>query len=122
MSLTGGNRNDVTQLMPLIEAVPPVRGRVGRPRRRPDHLLADRGYDHDKYRRLVWKKGIKPLIARRGTPHGSGLGVHRYVVERTIALLHWFRRLRIRWEIRDDIHEAFLTLATAIICWRRLVR
>jgi hypothetical protein len=67
-------------------------------------------------------KGVKPLIARRGTPHGSGLGEQRYVVERTIALLHWFRRLRIRWEIRDDIHEAFLTLATAVICWRRLVR
>lgn len=32
-----------------------------------------------------------------------------------------FRRLRIRWEIRDDIHEAFLSLACAIICWRRLV-
>ena len=40
--------------------------------------------------------------------------------EQAIALLHWFRRLRIRWEIRDDIHEAFLTLACAIICWRRL--
>lgn len=66
--------------MPLLEAVPPVRGRIGRPRRRPDHLLADRGYDHDKYRRLVWAKNIKPLIARRGEPHGSGLGVHRYVV------------------------------------------
>ncbi|KAB2390465.1 hypothetical protein F9B16_01130 [Actinomadura montaniterrae] len=87
-----------------IRAVPPVRGRVGRPRRRPGGL-ADRGYDHDKYRRLFWAKGIKPVIARRGTPHGSGLGVHRYVVERTIGLLHWFRRLRIRWEIRDDIHE-----------------
>ncbi|MFE9687780.1 hypothetical protein [Streptomyces sp. NPDC006285] len=35
--------------------------------------------------------------------------------------LHWFRRLRIRWEIRDDIHEAFLSLACGIICWRRLV-
>src|SRR5262249_24744292 len=120
VSLTGGNRNDVTQLMPLLEAVPPARGPVRRPPRRPETLLADRGYDHDKYRRLVWAKNIKPLIARRGTPHGSGLGVHRYVVERTIALLHWFRRLRIRWEIRDDIHEAFLTLACAIICWRRL--
>jgi transposase len=116
MSLTGGNRNDVTQLMPLLEAVPPVRGRVGRPRRRPGRLLADRGYDHDKYRRLVWAKGIKPVIARRGTPHGSGLGVHRHVVERTLGLLHWFRRLRIRWEIRDDIHETFMTLAAAIIC------
>ena len=65
-------------------------------------------------------KGITPVIARRGTGHGSGLGVHRWVVEQSIALLHWFRRLRIRWEIRDDIHEAFLSLACSIICWRRL--
>ena len=120
VSLTGGNRNDVTQLMPLIEAIPPVRGRRGRPRQRPDALYADRGYDHDKYRRQVRGKGITPVIARRSTEHGSGLGTYRWVVEQSIALLHWFRRLRIRWEIRDDIHEAFLSLACAIICWRRL--
>jgi transposase len=119
-SLTGGNRNDVTQLMPLIEAVPPVRGRRGRPRQRPDRLYADRGYDHDKYRKQVRAVGITPVIARRGTEHGSGLGAHRWVVEQSFALLHWFRRLRIRWEIRDDIHEAFLTLGCAVICWRRL--
>ncbi|MFF4138962.1 IS5 family transposase [Streptomyces mirabilis] len=120
VSLTGGNRNDVTQLMPLIQAVPPVRDRRGRPRRRPDKLYADRGYDHDKYRKQVRAAGITPIIARRGTEHGSGLGVHRWVVEQSFALLHWFRRLRIRWEIRDDIHEAFLSLACSIICWRRL--
>ncbi|MBU3865741.1 IS5 family transposase [Streptomyces sp. 4503] len=118
--LTGGNRNDVTQFVPLIEAVPPVRGRRGRPRRRPDTLYADRGYDHDKYRKQVRAVGITPVIARRGTEHGSGLGVHRWVVEQSFALLHWFRRLRIRWEIRDDIHDAFLSLACSIICWRRL--
>jgi transposase len=65
--LTGGNRNDMTQLMPLIEAVPPVRGRRGRPRRRPDTVFADRGYDHDKYRKQVQAVGITPVIARRGT-------------------------------------------------------
>nr|WP_246150359.1 IS5 family transposase [Streptomyces qinzhouensis] len=119
-TLTGGNRNDVTQLIPLLQAVPPVRGKRGRPRRRPDVVLGDRGYDHDKYRRLVRDLGVKPLIARRGTEHGSGLGAQRWVVERTFAHLHWFRRLRIRWEIRDDIHEAFLTLGCALICWRRL--
>ncbi|MFC4913029.1 transposase [Actinomadura gamaensis] len=85
-------------------------------------MLADRGYDHDKYCRLFWRRGIEPVIARRGTGHGSGLGVHRYVVERTIGLLHGFRRLRIRWETRDDIHQALMTPAAAIICWRRLVR
>ncbi len=122
LSLTGGNRHDVTQLMSLPEAVPSVRGRFGRPRRRSGRLPAASGYDHDKYRRLMWAKGIKPVIARRGVPHGSGLCGHRYVVERTIGLLHWFCRLRIRREIRDDIHEAFMTLAAAIICWRHLVR
>jgi len=119
-SLTGGNRNDVTQLIPLITAIPHVKGRRGRPVHRPEALYADRGYDHDKYRRQIRALGIRPVIARRGTGHGSGLGVHRWVVEGVIALLHWFRRLRIRWEIRNDIHEAFLTLGCAIICWRRL--
>jgi transposase len=96
-----------------------VRGKRGRPRRRPDLVLGDRGYDHDKYRRLVWDLGVKPVIARRGTEHRSGLGTQRRVVERAFAHLHWFRRLRIRWEIRDHIHEAFLTLGCALICWRR---
>jgi transposase len=122
VSLTGGNRNDVTQLIPLSEAVPPVRGRRGRPRQRPDVLYADRGYDHGKYRRLVRAKGITPMIARRGQPHGSGLGVYRWVAEQAFALLHWFRRLRIRWEVRDDIHEAFLKLACAIVCFHRLAK
>ncbi|MGY3204711.1 transposase [Streptomyces sp. TE5632] len=119
-TVTGGNRNDVTQRLPLIHAVPPIRGNRGRSRQRPDVLYADRGYDHNVYRRQVHELGIRPLIARRGTEHGSGLGKNRWVVEAAFALLRWFRRLRIRWEIRADIHQAFLTLGCAIICWRRL--
>ncbi|WP_442816782.1 IS5 family transposase [Streptomyces sp. NBC_01445] len=122
VSLTGGNRNDVTQLLPLLDKIPPVAGVVGRPRRRPDMLFADRGYDHDKYRRLLWQRGIRPVIAERGYPHGTGLGVFRWVVERTISWLHGFRRLRIRWERRDDIHEAFLGLATCLITHRHVQR
>jgi hypothetical protein len=38
VSLTGGNRNDITQLIPLVQAIPPVRSRRGRPRQRPDRL------------------------------------------------------------------------------------
>jgi transposase len=79
------------------DAVPPVRGRRGRPRRRPDLLYADRAYDHDRYRKAVRDKGIRPVIARRGQPHGSGLGIYRWVVERTIAWYHGMKRLRIRW-------------------------
>jgi hypothetical protein len=63
--LTGGNRNDITQLTPLLAKDPPTRDMVARPRR-PNQLLADRAYDHDKCRRLLQAKGITPVIARRG--------------------------------------------------------
>ena len=118
-TLTGGNRNDITQLLALLDRVPPVRGRVGRPRRRPDSVVADRGYDHDKYRRLVRKRGIRPVIARRKTGHGSGLGSLRWVVERTFAHLHQFKRLLVRYERRADMHEAMLALGCCLVCFRR---
>ena len=119
-SITGGNRNDVTQLIPLVDKVPPVRGKVGRPRRRPDRVTADRGYDHDKYRRLLRERGIKPEIARRQTPHGSGLGRYRWVVERTFAWLHHFKRLLVRYDRRAETHEAFLAIGCCLVCFRRL--
>jgi transposase len=119
-TLTGGNRNDVTQLLELLDRVPPVRGRIGRPRRRPGTLIADRGYDHDQYRRLAWQRGVRPIIARRQTEHGSGIGRHRWVVEPTFAWLHNRRRPLIRTDSRDDIQEGFLVLACCLICWRRL--
>jgi len=58
--LTGGNRNDITERLPLLDAVPAVRGRVAAPRRRPNRLLADRGYDHDLYRRRLRACGSTP--------------------------------------------------------------
>jgi transposase len=122
VSLTGGNRHDVTELMALVDAIPAVTGCRGRPRQRPDVLYADRAYDYNKYRRLLRGKGISTRIARRGVAHGSGLGAFRWVVERTIAWYHGFRRLRTRWERRADIHEAFLGLATCIITHRRLTQ
>lgn len=105
--LTGGNRNDVTQLIPLLDAIPPVRGRVVRPRRKPDPLFADRGYEHDIYRDQVRDRGIVPAIAHRGTRHGTGLATYRWVVERTFAWLHGFRRLRIRRERRPASTRRF---------------
>lgn len=118
--MTAGTRHDVTQLLPLLDTIPQIRGLRGRPRSKPKRLFADRGYDYDKYRRLLWKRGIKPLIARRGVAHGSGLGKTRWVVERTFAWLHQFKRLRIRYERRADLHCGLLTLAACIICLRRL--
>lgn len=118
--LTGANRHDVTQLLALVDAVPPVRGKAGRPRRRPDSLYADRAYDSQPHRLALRQRGIRPYLARRRTEHGSGLGVVRYVAEQTQALLHQFKRLRTRYDRRNDIHESFLDLACCVICWRRL--
>src|SRR6266511_4172644 len=72
--LTGGNRHDSTQLIPLVDRVPPVRGKVGRAQRRPKRVSADRAYDYDSRRRQLRERGITPEIARRNTSHGSGLG------------------------------------------------
>lgn len=116
--VTKANEDDRKQLIPMVDAVPPVAGKVGAPRRRPKYLLADRGYDSDPHRRQLEARGIEPVIARRNTAHGSGLGKFRWVVERTISWLHQFRRLRSRWEKGPAMHQAFLNLACAMICFR----
>ena len=119
--LTGANRHDVTQLIPLVDGIPRIRGKRGRPRRYPDSVQADRGYDSEIHRWLLIARGIEPQLAKRRTPNGSGLGKTRWVVERTLSWLHQFRRLRIRYERRDDIHEAFVSIGCIIICSRRLL-
>jgi transposase len=108
-------------LLPLVDAIPPIAGKPGRPRRKPALVQADRGYDSQPHRDTLAARGIDTLIARRNTEHGSGLGVTRWVIERTIAWLHQFRRLRVRYERLPEIHEAFLKLGCSIICWRTLV-
>ena len=51
-TLTGANRHDVTQLLPLVDAIPPVRGRPGAPLRKPGEVMGDRAY-HDEKRRMI---------------------------------------------------------------------
>ncbi|PLW71124.1 IS5/IS1182 family transposase, partial [Streptomyces sp. DJ] len=71
-------------------------------------------------RRELRKRRILPVISRKGRPNIKGLGKLRYVVEQTFALLHQFRRLAVRWERRTELHDAFVSLACSLICWRRL--
>lgn len=68
VSLTSGNRHDATPLMPLLDAIPRIRGLVGRTRHRPRRLFTDRSYDYDKYRRLLRARGITPRIAQDHRP------------------------------------------------------
>jgi Transposase DDE domain len=71
VELTGGNRNDVTQLLPLVDGIGAIAGKRGRPRQRPDQVIADRGCDHDKYRHELWRRGVKPVIAPRMRTHAG---------------------------------------------------
>jgi transposase len=121
-TVTGGNRNDVTQLLPLLDAIPPIRGGVGRPWRRPGTLYADRGYDHRPQRRAVGRRGIRLRIARRNTRSGSGFGRHRWRVEQAFALLHRYRRLATCYDRTIETNRALVGLACCLICWRRLER
>lgn len=116
--VSAANVNDVVMLMATVVACPIPR--YGAEGRTPVELYADRAYDSDAHEGLIGWLGIEPKFAQRGTPHGSGLGKHRYVVERTIAAVHQNRRLKIRYEKRSDIHQAFLTLACVKLCWYRL--
>jgi len=119
---TAANRHDVTQLLNLVNEVPAIRGKPGAPRYRFDELYADRAYDSEPDREALREVGIKPMIPKRRSEHGSGLGRIRWVVERTISWVHQFRRLRIRYERRADIHEAFLTIGCILICHRMLTK
>ena len=118
--MSAGNHNDILELLPLIDAIPPVRGKRGRPRRRPKRLLGDGAYHSRRHRRELHARGIGVAISRPKQPHGSGLGRERWVVERTISWLHQYRRLRVRYERRADIHEAFLKIAGCLICLKLL--
>lgn len=115
VEVTAANRHDVTMLLPLVDAVPAIGGRVGRPRRRPARVLADKGYDSNRHREALKTRGIRPEIPRRGVTEPLPLGGERWVVERTVAWLRNHRRLKVRYERREDIHHAFLVLACICI-------
>ncbi len=109
-------------LATTLDAVPPVRHGLGRPRRRPDKLHADKAYDHQRCRAECRRRSIGPRMARCSVDVSERLGGYRWVVERTLAWLNRFRRLTIRYERREHIHLSFTTLGCALIClnqWKR---
>jgi len=118
--IAGANVSDHRQILPLIADFPKITGKPGRPKEFPDEAYTDRGFDSDPTRWILTWLGIDPHIARRGTPHGSGLGKVRWVVERTISWLKGLRRMRVRYDRLAVIQEAWTTLASSVICFRLL--
>ena len=119
----GANVHDSEMAIALVDGIPPIKQPQGRPRKRPDEVLADRAYDaEEKIREPLRQRRIKPLLAKRYANNGSGLGKFRYVVKAAFDWLFNQRRLRVRYEKRDDIHQAFLIIGCFLICWRRIMK
>ncbi len=120
-TVTAANVNEVTQVFDVLTSMPPVGGKPGPPREKPERLQGDTGYDSEPVRQLLRWLGITPILGKRGREHGSGLGVYRWFVERTIAWLHSFGRLRRRLDRFTELQDAFLQLACDLICLRFVV-
>ena len=118
--VTGANRHDSVVFEELIDAIPSIRRPSGLRRTRPARLHADKAYDIPRCRRALLRHGIKVRIARKGIESRQRLGLHRWVVERTLAQLNRYRRPTVRYKRRSDIHQAFLSLGRALIRGNRL--
>ena len=105
-------------------------GKPGRPRTRPERLIADRGYDSNPLRAALARRGIEPIIpARRNNPkatHQDGRKLRRYrrrwIVERTFAWVGHFRRLVVRYERLITTYAGFFHLACAMLTLRRVLK
>jgi transposase len=120
VAVSAANTNDPQALKPLVMAIPAVRSRRGRRRRKPDKLHADKAYDNRELREWIRDRGIGVRIARKGIESSERLGRHRWVVERTIAWTFNYRRLATRYERHGNNFCAFLTLAAALTCFKKL--
>ncbi len=130
MVLTAGQRHDSTQLEAVLDGirVPRPRGR-GRPRKRPAHLIGDKGYSYERCRQALRRRGIPHTIPerqdqrdRRAQRPGRPLPFdkeryrRRNVVERCINRLKQWRGLATRFEKRAANYRALVVIA-ALMIW-----
>jgi hypothetical protein len=85
-------------------------------------LHADKAYDIAELRTWLRGRSIVPRIARKGIESSEKLGQHRWVIERSIAWLFGYRRLTSRYEVHAHLFCAFLTLAAALTCYKKLAK
>ena len=132
--LTPGQAGDNPQLFNVLDAIAVHHGGPGRPRKRPDMLIADKAYAHDPTRRALRRRGLPHTIperadqvARRAAKGSSGgrpphfdAAVYRQrnVVERCFNRLKQWRDLATRYAKRAAIYRSSLLLISAVI-WLR---
>ena len=129
--LAAASPAEVTLLEKTLDTVAVGRsGKPGRPRKHPERLVADRGYDSNKLRAALVRRGIEPIIpARRNNhqaTHQDGRKLrryrHRWIVERTFAWLGHFRRLVVRYERLVTTYSGFFHLACAMLTLKRVLK
>ena len=123
--MTGGHRHESTQLRALLDGIRvPRPGGIGRPRKRPEHLLADRGYSYPTCRRMLRRRGIAHTIptrsdqrGRRGRPLGFDPGRYRQrnVAERCMNRLKQWRGLATRYDKRAASYRAMVVIAAPML-------
>lgn len=134
VSLTAGQAGDNPQLLPLIDGIRVTGDRPGRPRSRPDAVIADKAYSHPSTRKAMRARRIRftcpqrdDQIAYRAAQGSHGgrppafdaqLYKRRNVVERCFNRLKQFRDLATRYAKRAAYYHAELTIA-AIVLWLR---
>jgi len=122
VGVSGANTHDSQALKPLVRGIPAIRSRFGPRRRRPGRLRADKAYHSADALAWLRARGIVPRIARPGIESSERLGRHRWKIERTIAWLFGHRRLTVRYERKGDHFTAFLGLAAALTCYKKLTQ
>jgi hypothetical protein len=119
-AVTAANVPDVIMLEAMVDDIGPVRTPSGRRRCRPGKLDADKGYDSAANRAYLRRRGITVRIARRGIESSTRLGRYRWRVERSLSWLSCYRRLAVRWDRGSQRWFAFVLLACALTCFRRI--
>lgn len=131
LELASANHHEVKLAVPALQTVRVPRRGGGRPKQRPEELVADKAYDSECFRQWLRSKGVKSTIPayerrarkrpKRGRPVKAGPSyAERWKVERTFAWLGNFRRLLVRHERRHSIFRAFLLVAFILVSLRRL--
>ncbi|MFI1370057.1 IS5 family transposase [Streptomyces griseochromogenes] len=122
VAVSAANVHDSEGLKPMIAGIQTQhdlhRGCHFKPRR----LHADKAYDIPHLRKWLWGKHIGVRIARKGIESSERLGRRRWVIERTISWLSGYRRLNPRYERHPRNYLAFLGLAAALCCYKRLLK
>lgn len=122
VGVSAANVHDSRALQPLVKGIPAVRSRRGPCRRRPGKLRADKAYYSAETLAFLRGRKITARIARPGIETGERLGRHRWKIERSIAWLFGYRRLTIRYERKGSHFLAFLGLAAALTCYKKLAK